>query len=422
MLEQVFLRRALPLLVQDGRVKLTDWKGRAVRFEGPKTAQDRPWLDVTIHSFDVIRQMATRPQIASLTFGEAYVNGDVTFGGGYGKDAEQLKLFFELLAANASRSLPQLMRRASNDESEQQQNIGTHYDVSYDDVVSTGQPSAKEQYFDRLLGETRLYSCAYRRDKGVTLDQAQRAKTDLLHNKLELEGLKGLRLLDVGCGSGYLAVAAAKKYGVRVTGITISREQLAHARLLARREGVEHLVQFEPFNYQELPAKLRGTQFDRIVSVGMFEHVGAKDYELFFRTMSDLLVPVGIFVLHTITQEAKRPISPFVDKHIFPGGYLPTLGEIMGALKGTGLRQEHYEDLCQHYAWTLEEWAKRHLQYREEIEELLDEEFWRTRWLWLWASWAGFCFGTLGLGQFVIRKGKPTGPVTRDRYYELSVA
>jgi cyclopropane-fatty-acyl-phospholipid synthase len=422
MLEQALLRRTLPMLVQDGRVKLTDWKGRVIQFEGPKTAQDRPWLDVTIHSFDVVRQMATRPQVASLAFGEAYVNGDVTFGEGYGKDAEQLKLFFELLAANAGRSLPQLMRRADNSESKQQQNIGTHYDVSYDDVVSMGQPSAKEQYFDRLLGETRLYSCAYRKDESTTLDQAQRAKTELLLNKLGLEGLKRPRLLDVGCGSGYLAVAAAKKYGARVTGITISREQLVHARLLARREGVEELVQFELLNYQELPVKLKDERFDRIVSVGMFEHVGAKDYELFFRILSDVLVPGGVFVLHTITQETKRPISPFVDKHIFPGGYLPTLEEIAGALKGTGLRQEHYEDLCQHYAWTLEEWAKRHLQYREEIEELLDEEFWRTRWLWLWASWAGFRHGTLGLGQFVIRKGKPVEPVTRDSYYELSTA
>lgn len=417
MMERVLLRRIVRTLVKDGRIEVTDWEGRVWTHEGPNTRSDRPWLKITVHDVEVIRQMAKKPHAASLIFGEAYVSKAITFGEGAGKDGAQLRLFFELLAANASQGKPQPVRRKSNKKEDQRENIAAHYDVNRKVAIGGDELTPVQRFYELELGRTMIYSCAYRANKSMTLDEAQDAKVNHLLNKLDLR--PGMTLLDVGCGSGYLAVMAAKR-GVKVMGITISWAQLDYARRLAEREGVQHLVRFEHMNYQELPDKLAGVRYDRIVSVGMFEHVGLEDYELFFGIMSEMLVPGGVFVLHTITQRTSRPISPFVDEHIFPGGYLPTLEEVGNAVKPTDFEQGHVENLYAHYAWTLNEWATRHLEHRGKIEELLGEKFWLERWLWLWGSWAGFLFGELGLNQFIYHKGKSAEPVTYGHIYRES--
>jgi cyclopropane-fatty-acyl-phospholipid synthase len=235
-----------------------------------------------------------------------------------------------------------------------------------------------------------------------------------LLRKLRLE--PGMRVLEIGCGWGYLAVAAAKEYGVQVLGITLSTEQLKGARALAEREGVSHLVTFELTNYQDLV----GERFERIISVGMYEHVGRGNRDQYFGKIAELLVPGGVSVLHTITQQVPRPVDAWIDKYIFPGGYLPTLAEIEEGLAKHGLWSVDRENMWEHYARTLNHWRNAHRKHREEIIRMFDERSYRTRDFWLAGSEGGFAHGQLGLTQVVFTKGKPgfgTWPLTREYLY-----
>jgi cyclopropane-fatty-acyl-phospholipid synthase len=393
MFERATIEQILRRLLRCGRVAVTYWDGSVHHFVGA-TGQDMPELEVTIASPKVIQRLLLN---ASLAVGEGYADGSLQIS------EEQLPLLFELIARNQPvKPARQMARRRLNTKRAQQGYIESHYNVGND-------------YYRLFLdAATWAYSCAYFMHPDDTLDMAQRQKVNHLLRKLRLE--PGMRVLEIGCGWGYLAVAAAKEYGVQVLGITLSTEQLKGARALAEREGVSHLVTFELTNYQDLV----GERFERIISVGMYEHVGRGNRDQYFGKIAELLVPGGVSVLHTITQQVPRPVDAWIDKYIFPGGYLPTLAEIEEGLAKHGLWSVDRENMWEHYARTLNHWRNAHRKHREEIIRMFDERFYRTRDFWLAGSEGGFAHGQLGLTQVVFTKGKPgfgTWPLTREYLY-----
>nr|WP_239028615.1 cyclopropane-fatty-acyl-phospholipid synthase family protein [Pseudonocardia acidicola] len=309
---------------------------------------------------------------------------------------------------NVRPPLPWPQRTERNRRRSQRDQISRHYDIGND-------------YYRLFLDPTLTYSCAYFEDPADSLEQAQQRKIEHVLRKLRLE--PGQRLLDIGCGWGSLVVAAAERYGVTALGITLSHEQLAGALELAERHGVADRVRFALMNYQDLPVRraadplLRGP-FDRVASVGMFEHVGRGRHSTYFRKVHDLLIDGGVSVLHTITNQQRENTEVWLDRYIFPGGHLPTLAEIESALARHRLWSIDRENLWRHYARTLGRWRQNHRSHREQIISMFGEEFYRMRDLWLAASKCGFEDGGLGLAQLVFTKGKPRDwPLTRRYLY-----
>lgn len=334
----------------------------------------------------------------TLFAGESYMSGNIDIA------ADKLESFFKLMSDNPSTSagielLQKLPKRQRNTKRNQRRQVSHHYDIGND-------------YYRLWLDKTLTYSCAYFQKPSDSLEIAQRQKIDHLLRKLQLK--PGYRLLDIGCGWGYLAVAAAKQYGAKVLGITLSQEQLVGARKLAEREGVSELVSFELLNYQDIPDTER---FDRIISVGMFEHVGRGNHATYFEKVGRLLSADGVSVLHTITQMTDKKASPWIDKYIFPGGYLPTIDAIEHLLAKQEFWSIDRENLWEHYARTLEIWRARHQAHRQEIIDMFDETFYRMQDFWLAGSVATFKYGSTGINQFIFTKNKPahgTWPLTRD--------
>jgi len=383
--------------IRHGRVVLRYWDGDE-RSYGP----GGPIVHITVNDPAVVRRAATS---ASLAFGEGYVGGEVEI------PEDDLDALFWVIARNRSAvrallPLRRLHRGERNHRSAQRGQISRHYDVGND-------------YYRLFLDPSLTYSCAYFENDDDTLESAQQHKLDHVLRKLHLE--PGQRVLDIGSGWGRLAVAAAKVCDVEVIGITLSHEQAVESMAYAEREGVADRVRFELMNYQDLLERsdpgLRGP-FDRIVSVGMFEHVGREGHRTFFDVVDRLLVPDGVGVLHTITNQRLQAGDAWVDRYIFPGGFLPTVAEIEGMLAEQGLWSIDRENLWANYARTLACWRERHRANREAIVTMFDEQFYRTRDLWLAGSKAGFDYGTLGLAQFVFTKGKPSDwPMTRRYLY-----
>jgi cyclopropane-fatty-acyl-phospholipid synthase len=294
------------------------------------------------------------------------------------------------------RRLGRLRRPKRNKLRDQQGNIKAHYDVG-------------NGYYQRVLDDEWFYSCAHRVSPDDTLDEAQRNKVQDTLTRLDLQ--PGHTLLDIGCGWGGLLIAAAKQYGVEGLGITLSDQQLARCRQQAKLAGVDHLVRFEKWNYLELRRKLRqlGTKWrrvNRIVSVGMFEHVGRGQARRFFKLVRHLLEPDGIMLLHTITKPRDEPTDPFVDKWIFPGGYLPTVQSLYSEINAVGMWPVRCVDWSGDYGWTLRQWWERHRKNRSAVEEMFDEKFYLARSLWMAGSILGFESGRLGLARIVFAHSK----------------
>lgn len=338
----------------------------------------------------------------AMFLGESYMNGDVVIR------EDQLDGFFKLMGDNPSDSavthlIEKLPKRQTNRKSRQRKQISHHYDISND-------------YYKLWLDKTLTYSCAYFKKPTDSLETAQTQKIDYLLRKLQIQ--PGQKMLDIGCGWGHLSVAAAKQYGAKATGITLSHEQLAGAKLLAEKAGVTHLVNFELANYQDLPAH---QQFDRIISVGMFEHVGRGNHATYFKKIRQLLNDDGVSVLHTITDMKDKKASPWIDKYIFPGGHLPTNDGIEKLLAEHRFWSIDREDLWQHYAMTLDRWRERHQAHRTEIIEMFDDVFYRMQDFWLTGSAATFRYGDTGLNQFIFTKKKPpfkSWPLSREYLYK----
>ncbi|WP_188062009.1 SAM-dependent methyltransferase [Sphingobium sp. KCTC 72723] len=278
-------------------------------------------------------------------------------------------------------------------------NVAHHYDLS-------------GALYALFLDRDRQYSCAYWPDAddeaGIGLDQAQEDKKAHIAAKLHLT--PGMKVLDIGCGWGGMALYLHRTCGVDVTGITLSEEQLKVARQRAEEAGVADHVRFELIDYRDMTGP-----FDRIVSVGMFEHVGTADYRVFFNQCHDLLTPDGVMLVHTIGRMGGPGVTDaFTQKYIFPGGYIPALSEMVAGSEGTRLMVTDVEVLRLHYALTIRQWYKRAMARRADIIALYDERFFRLWTFYLAGAATVFEHGGMVNYQVQYARDRRTLPITRD--------
>ncbi|WP_294334142.1 cyclopropane-fatty-acyl-phospholipid synthase family protein [uncultured Sphingomonas sp.] len=279
------------------------------------------------------------------------------------------------------------------------QNVAHHYDLS-------------ARLYDLFLDADRQYSCAYYTDPANSLEQAQADKKAHIVAKLAIQ--PGMRVLDIGCGWGGMALYIHAKTGAEVLGITLSEEQLKIARERAEAAGVADKVKFELIDYRALEG-----QFDRIVSVGMFEHVGTPQYRTFFAKCRELMTPEGVMLLHTIGRAGSPGYTDaFTLKYIFPGGYIPALSEIAQGYEGLRYFLTDVEVLRLHYAHTLKAWYDRTVAAHDAIVALYDERFYRMWTYYLAGSYVSFVNGGLVNYQLQFSRSRTALPITRDYMLE----
>lgn len=290
-----------------------------------------------------------------------------------------------------------------NGQENSKRNVAHHYDLD-------------GRLYDLFLGPDRQYSCAYFERPGQDLDEAQLAKKRHIAAKLLVE--PGHRVLDIGSGWGGLALYLAEHCGAEVTGITLSEEQLSVAKGRKQQQGLGGAVDFRLQDYRSVTEP-----FDRIVSVGMFEHVGVAYYDTFFSKIAELLTDDGVLLLHSIGSiDGPCVNNPWITKHIFPGGYSPALSEVLPAIERAGLIITDIEILRLHYAETLRAWRENFLARRDEAKTLYDDRFCRMWEFYLAGCEAGFRHGGLMVFQIQIAKRLESVPLTRDYIAERESA
>ena len=279
-----------------------------------------------------------------------------------------------------------------------QRNVAHHYDLSGD-------------LYDLFLDDDRQYSCAYFKTPQDSLEHAQTQKKAHIARKLLLK--PGMSVLDIGCGWGGLALTLARDHGVNVVGVTLSREQYAVASRRAQEQGLANQVEFRLQDYRHVPE-----QYDRIVSVGMFEHVGAPHFRTFFRGLNKRLRRDGIALLHTIGRSGPPSVtSPWINKYIFPGGYVPALSETASAIEQERLRITDVEVLRLHYAQTLKHWHDRFMTNIDAASALYDARFCRMWRFYLVASELTFRLRDQVVFQIQLSHDQTAVPLTRDYLY-----
>jgi cyclopropane-fatty-acyl-phospholipid synthase len=346
----------------------------------------------------LVARLVRTPELA---LGEGYMAGTLVPEG-----ADGLHRLLAVLILNSTTQKPVwfdamlALRRAGrwvaqwNPAPRARRNVAHHYDLS-------------GALYDLFLDADKQYSCAYFRDPGMTLEQAQAAKKALIAAKLRIE--PGMRVLDIGSGWGGLALTLARDHGARVTGITLSEEQLKVARARAAAAGLEGQVDFLLRDYRAVTG-----QYDRIVSVGMFEHVGVPHYATFFATAARLLAPEGVMLLHTIGRNAPpAATSPWIAKYIFPGGYVPSLSEVAAPIEASGLWLTDLEVWRLHYAETLKEWQRRFEANIDAVRALYDDRFCRMWRFYLVASEMTFRAGRQCVFQLQLAHRQDAVPLTR---------
>ncbi len=337
-----------------------------------------------------------------LKFGECFMDGDLIVEQG------DIYALLEVIARNmVANHRPRtdferlrfaIQRRISqiNDRRAARRNVAHHYDLSYD-------------LYRRFLDTDMQYSCAYFAAPDATLEEAQAAKKAHIAAKLQLH--PGVNVLDIGCGWGGLGLMLGEQaQGARVLGVTLSQEQITVARHRAQVQGVADRVRFELCDYRDVQGP-----FDRIVSVGMFEHVGRPNYQAYFDTIARLLDKDGVALVHSIGRRSEPGVTqPFIQKYIFPGGYIPALSEVLPAIERAGLWVTDIEILRLHYAETLRAWRRRFEGQRSEIRDLYDERFCRMWEFYLASSEIAFrYFGFMNF-QIQLTHRVDALPITRD--------
>jgi cyclopropane-fatty-acyl-phospholipid synthase len=385
---------ALRLVVRRGTLRVTTANGRSFVL-GNGTG--RP-VAVRFKSAAAERGILIDPE---LKLGEAYMEGALVVEEGSIADLLFLLLgqarpgvpFHWLQPQWAARFLFRHLQQF-NPRSRARRNVSHHYDLD-------------GRLYTLFLDSDRQYSCAYFESPDQSLDDAQLAKKRHLAAKLKIE--PGQSVLDIGCGWGGLALYLAEFCGARVTGITLSQEQLTYARGRASEKNLGS-AEFRLQDYRDV----RQT-FDRIVSVGMFEHVGVDFYRAFFRQCADLLADDGIILLHAIGRGGGPGITnPWIAKYIFPGGYIPAISEVLPAIEHAHLLVTDVEILRLHYAYTLKAWRERFLAHREEAERIYDARFVRMWEFYLAASEMAFRQQNMMVSQIQMTKRQGVVPITRD--------
>lgn len=322
----------------------------------------------------------------SLALGEAYMNKDLTIDGDLYYALDHFLGQMDKFSADQS-ALKKLIY-TSVTKNNQKKEVQSHYDIGND-------------FYQLWLDDTMSYSCAYFKHPDDSLYQAQVNKVDYILEKLALQ--PGMSLLDIGCGWGFLLIEAAKKYGVKGTGITLSEEQYRKANARIKELHLEELVHIELMDYRDLPSYHQ--TFDRIVSVGMLEHVGRDNYALFIECAKKVLKPGGVFLLHFISGMKENPGDAWIKKYIFPGGVIPSLREMITCATDQNFHILDVENLRLHYNKTLLCWQENFNQHKDEILEMFDERFVRMWELYLASCAAGFHNGVVELHQILMTNG-----------------
>ena len=389
----------LKRFITRGRLQVRYPDGTIATYTG---TEDGPEAALHISSRRTLRRLVTDP---ALALGEAYMDGTFAPAGGSVSDVMDV-LLHNAMAGGAhpgamlQLALRRMVRRWAqfNPAHRARRNVAHHYDLD-------------DRLYALFLDRDWQYSCAYFQTGRETLEEAQDAKKRHIAAKLLLDR-PGLRVLDIGCGWGGMALTLARDHGAHVLGITLSTEQLARARARAAEAGLSGQVQFELLDYRD-PA-LPGP-FDRIVSVGMFEHVGITHYDAFFRRLHGLLAPGGVALVHAIGRSAgPRTTNPWLSRYIFPGGYSPALSEVFPAVERSGLLATDLEILRLHYAETLRHWRQRFASRRAEAAALFDERFCRMFELYLAGSELAFRRLDHMVWQMQLTRSLHTLPLTRD--------
>lgn len=389
------LAHMLRRFVKTGRLTIIDAKGRVHNFgDGGEPSVALRLTDPSLH-----RRLFLNPELA---LGEGYMDGTITFETGELRDF--LLLFSINSRALGAYPLQAVLRRTwkglkwaleYNPIAAARRHVAHHYDLS-------------GKLYELFLDQDLQYSCAYFQHPGDSLEQAQENKKRHIAAKLRLS--PGQEILDIGCGWGGLALYLASIADVQVLGITLSREQMTVARARAEKMGMSDRVRFELCDYREVRGK-----FDRIVSVGMFEHVGVRYYPEFFARLRHLLTEDGIALVHSIGHRSPPgTTSPWLRKYIFPGGYSPALSEVFGAVEKKNLWVTDVEILRLHYADTLREWQIRFAANRDQIKDLYDERFCRMWWFYLVVAEMTFRHGSTMVFQMQLTAQRDATPLTRD--------
>lgn len=392
----MLLERLLRGAFKRGELTVVDAKGRTRRYGD---AASGPCVTVRFHDRALHTRLPLNPRLA---LGEAYMDGTLTVEGGsiydlldlVGQNVTRRPMNTWDWWALQGRRLRRGMQQA-NPLGKAQKHVAHHYDLS-------------GALYDLFLDADRQYSCGYFSEPGMTLDEAQQAKLRHIASKLCLE--PGQKVLDIGSGWGGLGLYLAGAEDVEVTGVTLSAEQHGLSQQRAREAGLADRVGFHLRDYR----KEAGT-YDRIVSVGMFEHVGAPHYQEFFNTLSSLLRDDGVALLHTIARRGMPgTTNSWLRKYIFPGGYIPSLSEVLPCIERAGLWVTDIEVLRLHYAETLRHWRERFMAKREQAVALYDERFCRMWEYYLASSEMGFRRLGEMVAQIQLTKAIDAAPVTRD--------
>lgn len=341
--------------------------------------EGKPTFSVIFHKIPAMKELLTSTSIA---LGEAYMSGDIEVKGGL---YAALNLFLGQMGhfSTDQKKLKKLMFTSASKKN-QKKEVSSHYDIGND-------------FYKMWLDETLSYSCGYFRNDSDTLYDAQCNKIERTLEKLHLE--EGMSLCDIGCGWGFLLIQAAKRYKVHGVGITLSEEQKKEFEHRIREEHMEDYLMVELLDYRDLPTL--GKQFDRVVSIGMVEHVGRQNYEEFMKCVKSVLKPEGVFLLHYISALQEHQGDAWVRKYIFPGGTVPSLREMINIAGDMRFYTLDVESWRRHYNRTLLCWNHNFQEHRAEVVKMFDEKFARMWELYLCACAATFMNGIIDLHQII---------------------
>jgi len=394
----------LKSLIHNGNLRVLDWKNRlAVYGDGTGIP-----VTIRIHDLPTAWRLIFNPQLA---VGEAFMEGQLTIEEGSLYDF--LDLCFKNIGLKSLRyplsriteRLRTWIRRIDqfNPASRSKANVAHHYDLS-------------DTLYDLFLDADRQYSCAYVMSPDDTLEAAQAQKKRHIAAKLLIK--EGHRVLDIGSGWGGLGLYLGDISGADITGLTLSEHQHAVSNERAEKAGVADRVRFKLLDYRAEEGK-----YDRIVSVGMFEHVGVNHFDAFFQKISDVMADDGVALIHAIGRaDGPGHTNPWIDKYIFPGGYCPALSEVMPAIEKAGLLVTDIEILRLHYAETLKRWRERFNANREKIRTLYDDRFCRMWEFYLITSELAFRYQGQMVFQIQLAKNYGSVPITRDYITEFETA
>ena len=395
---EFFLIQSLKKFIVKGRLIIRFANGNVQEF-GEETGKP---IVVSLVSKNLPTKLTINPE---LTLGEAYSHGNLVI------ENDDLFGFLKILAINATAQQNHLLTKIvklrqnafrnfiqKNKLLGAKSNVAHHYDLS---------PALYEMFLDK----DKNYSCAYFQSDEDTLEEAQQNKKNHIAKKLMLK--PNMRVLDIGCGWGGMSLFLARKYGVNVLGITLSKEQKIVCEHRAEEEGLSQKVEFKLMDYREDVGK-----FDRVVSIGMFEHVGAPNYNRYFKEIVQKLSDNGIALIHTIGRSTPPGgTNPWINKYIFPGGYIPAMSEVLESLEKHNFYVTDIEVLRVHYAKTLKQWHENFKKNENKIRELYDDKFCRMWRYYLIASEISFRYYQHVVFQFQISKQLESLPLTRKYLY-----